>query len=334
MLENFREKWQLGTMDVTKLYHRCEGKSCNFCEWRAHKTIDIGWERLFEDNPWDNSSDNSNAVSYTEVDEESMFIVDEEILTVMDSIVEEHECMDNACKTVIENSYSGIEPHERPSSSTERAYGSPKSQKDIKRSMECGVPEKTRNQTKWAVKVWTEWATSRNKKLLSDEAPFSCEIEKLSAQLINFWLCRFVLEIRRRDGERYPPASLYQLCCGLLRHLRAAGRAEVNIFEQAEFHMFRTTLDSEMKRLSSTGQYIYKRQAEPITVEDESLLWELGLLGTTSPIVLLHTLVYMVGLYFALRSGSEHRRLRHTLAQIQLIEKPHSRPYLIYQEDF
>ena len=66
--------------------------------------------------------------------------------------------------------------------------------------MECGVPEKTRNQTKWAVKVWTEWATSRNKKLLSDEAPFSCEIENLSAQLINFWLCRFVMEIRRRDG--------------------------------------------------------------------------------------------------------------------------------------
>ena len=77
----------------------------------------------------DNSSDNSNA--YTEVDEESVFIVDEEILTVMDSIVEEHECTDNDCKTVIENSYSGIDPHERPSSSTERAYGSPKSQKDI-----------------------------------------------------------------------------------------------------------------------------------------------------------------------------------------------------------
>ena len=88
--------------------------------------------------------------------------------------------------------------------------------------MECGVLEKTRNQTKWAVKVWTEWATSRNKKLLSDKAPFSCEIEKLSAELINFWLCRFVLEIRRRDGKQYPLASLYQLCCGLLCHLHAA----------------------------------------------------------------------------------------------------------------
>ena len=112
----------------------------------------------------------------------------------------------------------------------------------------------------------------------------------------------------------------YQLCCGLLRHLRAADRAEVNIFEQAKFHMFCTTLDSEMKHLSSTGQYIHKRQAEPISVEDESLLWELGLLGTTSPTVLLHSLVYMVGLYFVLRSGSEHRRLRYTPAQIQLRE--------------
>ena len=36
---------------------------------------------------------------------------------------------------------------------------------------------------------------------------------------------------------------------------------------------------------------------------------------------------------FALRSGSEHRRLRYTPAQIQLIEKSHSCPYLIYQED-
>ena len=89
-----------------------------------------------------------------------MFIVYEEILTVMGNIVKEHKCRDNACKTVTKSSYSGIESHERPSSSIERAYGSPKSQKDIEKSIEYGVPEKTRDQTKWGIKVWTEWVTT------------------------------------------------------------------------------------------------------------------------------------------------------------------------------
>ena len=40
----------IATMDVTKLYHHCEGKSKSFCEWHAQIPIDIGWERLFEDN--------------------------------------------------------------------------------------------------------------------------------------------------------------------------------------------------------------------------------------------------------------------------------------------
>ena len=108
---SFCEKWPLAKMYVTKLYHRCEGKSCKFCEWSAHNPIDIGWERLFKDNPWDNSSDNSNAATYQLIQRwmksRSVFIVDEEILTVMDSIVEEHKCTDD-CKTVVENSYSGI----------------------------------------------------------------------------------------------------------------------------------------------------------------------------------------------------------------------------------
>ena len=99
-------------------------------------------------------------------------------------------------------------------------------------------------------KVWTEWGTSRNKKLLSDEALFSCKTKKLSAQLINYWLCRFVLEICWHDGEQYPLALLYQLCYGFLCHLCAAGQAKVSIFEQAEFH---ASHYSEMKCLNNTN---------------------------------------------------------------------------------
>ena len=41
----------------------------------------------------------------------------------------------------------------------------------------------------------------------------------------------------------------------------------------------------------------------------------------------------MCGMYFALRSGQEHRVLRFHPSQIELIEKPGERPYLKYTED-
>ena len=88
-----------------------------------------------------------------------------------------------------------------------------------------------------------------------------------------------------------------------------------------------------MKRLNGTGNYIDKKQAQPITPEQENHLWKIGLLGDHNAEVLLNTVVFQVGLYFALRSGNEHRRLRYSLSQIQLYENPDDRLYLVYKED-
>ena len=49
--------------------------------------------------------------------------------------------------------------------------------------------------------------------------------------------------------------------------------------------------------------------------------------------MLLNTIVYQVGYFFALRSGNEHRRLRHHPSQIQLYEPPGDSAYLVYRED-
>ena len=37
---------------------------------------------------------------------------------------------------------------------------------------------------------------------------------------LNRWLCRFVLEVRRKVRKEYPPNTLRQLCCGILRYVR------------------------------------------------------------------------------------------------------------------
>ena len=65
----------------------------------------------------------------------------------------------------------------------------------------------------------------------------------------------------------------------------------------------------------------------------EETLWKNGLLGDHNPQVLLDTLVYLTGLNFALRSGEEHRRLRHKPSQINVINPEGEAPYIAYTED-
>ena len=69
-----------------------------------------------------------------------------------------------------------------------------------------------------------------------------------------------------------------------------------------------------------------KRQAEPLTEEEEEILWQEGLLGDHSPQALLDTMVFMNGLYFALRSGNEHRNLRFSPCQIEVNDNEGERP--------
>ena len=87
-----------------------------------------------------------------------------------------------------------------------------------------------------------------------------------------------------------------------------------------------------MKCLQSKGLGSKKRQAKPLSQEEE-VLWQKGLLGDKGPQTLLDTIVFCNGLHFALRSGREHRQLRLRPSQIEIIEKEGERPCLKYTED-
>ena len=88
-----------------------------------------------------------------------------------------------------------------------------------------------------------------------------------------------------------------------------------------------------MKRLQEKGLGSKLKQAEPITEKEEEILWEKGELGDHTPQSLLNTMVYMNSVYFALRSGKEHRNLRFSPSQNNIVENDEDRAYVEYVED-
>ena len=104
-------------------------------------------------------------------------------------------------------------------------------------------------------------------------------------------------------------------------------------FKDAPFAEVRMSLDTEMKRLQRCGLGSKRKKAEPITSEEEEVLWQKGILGSSNPQLLVDTMLYMSRLYFALRSGGEHRQLRFHQSQSQLVEWPGERSYSQYTED-
>ena len=101
----------------------------------------------------------------------------------------------------------------QPSPPEDARFGPLVTQSQITAVQNSGVPVNTKKNTSWAVNVWTQWADYRRHR-----CPTECPPHLLTIQTceLNDWLCRFVLEVRRKDGKPYPPNTLDQLCCGIL----------------------------------------------------------------------------------------------------------------------
>ena len=120
----------------------------------------------------------------------------------------------------------------------------------------------------------------------------------MSEDQIRYWVPRFILEVRKKNGDEYPPNTLYKMVCGLQREVQKK-RPNINFFSPL-FSDLSQTLDSEMKRLKSLGLGMTAKKAEPITLEEEEKLWECGALGESDPTILLYTVFYVIGVHFAL----------------------------------
>jgi hypothetical protein len=80
---------------------------------------------------------------------------------------------------------------------------------------ETAVPKSTRGVTEWSMKIFSEWQGKRLTKKASDEQGYSVDgsseirdldinVCNMSAETLNFWLAKFVMDMCKEGGECFP----------------------------------------------------------------------------------------------------------------------------------
>ena len=108
------------------------------------------------------------------------------------------------------------EPH--PSVSSSRfAFAS---EEELSKLAEGITPANTSKATAWAINNFQQWMASRNSLHPSDPVPDDI-LQCTDPELLNNHLSKYVVETRKSNGDLYPPATIHQLLCSILRHTAA-----------------------------------------------------------------------------------------------------------------
>ena len=106
------------------------------------------------------------------------------------------------------------------------------------------------------------------------------------------------------------------------------------LLDQAEFVTLSNVLNNTMKECHRAGLGV-RVSSDIITLDHKTKMFNQEVLGEDSPIKLLRTVIYMIGMHCALRGGQEHNNLRRPGCQSQLsFERDNcSVERLVYRED-
>ena len=155
------------------------------------------------------------------------------------------------------------------------------------------------------------WRNARNQRFPDDgvsEDLLMCT----DPGLLNIHLTRFAVEARKASGKYYPPSSLHQLLCGILRHMREINPHCLNFLDKkdAHFQQLHHSPDVHFNKLHSDEIGRQVKHAEVISKNDEQRLWESGVMGVSDPKALQNAVFYTVSEILCLRGGVEHQALK------------------------
>ena len=178
------------------------------------------------------------------------------------------------------------------------------------------VLKNTRKNDPWALRAVTEWITERNK-CCSDKCPMDI-LHTEDAERLAKWLSLFTIELRKKDGSKYPPATTHLILCALQHVMRQTNRHLFDIFDKKDvcFRRSHGTMETTYQDLHKEGIGVEIKHASITSEEEEVILWEQQILGCHPPKALVMGVFFFLnGKTFWLRGGKENRELK--LSQFQ-----------------
>lgn len=181
---------------------------------------------------------------------------------------------------------------------------------DLEKKKKDRIPKNTQAKVMWALKLFKNWHNEWKARL---DGPLKVlkDFEEMTLSELDYVLQFFVCDVRKMDGNKYPPRTLKEIFAALQHYVNYSLKKKVSFFNDAEFLGLREALDAEMKLSASEGNVRMKRKSDAISFETEDSLWNLGAFGSANPQQLIDTLLYNLGLHLSLRACAEHRNLEY-----------------------
>ena len=169
--------------------------------------------------------------------------------------------------------------------------------------------ENTGKKIDWGCNAYNQWRETSietsgvncGKSIVEADLTKPNELQKRS---LRNSLYKFISQIHKYNNEDYPPKSLKELIISIQMYLKTK-RVEWHLLNENDeiFVDLYNVTDNVMKACRKKGFGI-------ISLELENQMWEKGVLSEHNPKQLCTTVLYPIGVKFALRGGSEHKNLR------------------------
>ena len=164
--------------------------------------------------------------------------------------------------------------------------------------MENNTNLNTKRSTSTWLKRYEKWAEHKGEQT---------DLAKVPRERLDGVLQRFYAELVKKDGKEYESESLKVMIAAIDRYVK--DKCGYSVLKDKDFELSRKVLNGKAIELQNSGMGKRPRKADPLTEQEEELLWE-NVLGKENSTSLNYTMFYLVSQHFGTRGRQEHHQIQ------------------------